>query len=394
MLKFIYIKRGVRPQHPNNKEWIKHMPHRKYKRLAALVLIAALALLAALMPAGCSDAPKETSPDITNGQPTVNNLINFENDNHGFMRSYESSPDAARAVLSIAVTDGDTASGKGVLIESDHDGTIYIAADLSSLLGDRVADMRVLEADIAVVNDYEEFYAVSGEITILDAQGSAVANGVWSVYIKEKNPNVIHLELPGAIPPGPYNMLILSKTVDNAVSAGLRQSNLLITEMRFYDANAQLLPINNDAGFNAPDGFGEQDRSNLIAISDETAINGARGSSSGWGQAVVLPTVKNGGPLDPKALEDCVLTVYYSSDSPPELILQSWTEGKPDSAGWAKVAPARVNGSGNIAQYDYKDMISSFGTDDFEAFLDQFYVGDTGAELKVFSVTLMNANGV
>ena len=321
-----------------------------------------------------------------------NEYADFENENLDFIRSYEVSPDAARVRLSIAGADAFNLNSKGALLTSDGDGAMYIAVDISSLLGEGVSDLFTVEADIAVVNDYTEFYAVSGEITALDSNGSAVSTGVWSVYLAEKNPNVMRLQLSEPLSAGPHNMLILSKNVDNATASGHKQSKLLLLSMRFYDAGGSLLPVDRDAKFNAPDGFGEPDRSNLTVFADEITIDGARGSSNGWGQAVAILTKKNEGALDANTLLNSIITVYYSSESPPELILQSWTDGKPDSAGWAKVAPTRINNSGSIAQFSFEDMVSSFGTDDFGTYLDQLFVGDTGAELTVYSVTVAAGN--
>ena len=195
-------------------------------------------------------------------------LVNFSNSNLEFIRSYEASPDAAHTAFYIAAADTGDPTDNAVYITPGGDGTMYISVDLSSLLGENVADLRALEADIAVVNDYADFYAVSGEIAALDAEGVTVAEGVWSVYMAEKNPNLLRLELSDALQPHPYNMLIISKTVDNAVVAGLKQSGLLITELRFYDADGRLLPVNADASFNAPDGFGEPDRSTVSGLGE------------------------------------------------------------------------------------------------------------------------------
>jgi len=357
------------------------------KRLMSYTMTAMLAASLILLPAACSNLPPAGSPQQNNEFTDVNSVVNFDNDNLGFMRSFDASPDAAHVTFSIAEVSPNGIEGKGALLTTDRDGTMYIAIDLSSLLGESVSDLRTVEADIAVVNDYTDFYAVSGEVSIIDAEGTSVADGVWSVYLREKNPNIMRLELQKPLSPKPYNMLILSKSVDNAVAAGLEQSSLFISALRFFDMEEQLLPVNTDEGFNAPEGFGKPDRSNLMEFSGETAISGARGTSNGWGQAVALLTAKNGGELDAGLLKGSAVTVYYSSDSPPELILQSWTDGKPESAGWAKVAPVLVNNSGNIAQYSFEAMVTAFGTDDFEAFLDQLYVGDTGAELAVYSVT-------
>jgi hypothetical protein len=124
-------------------------------------------------------------------------------------------------------------------------------------------------------------------------------------------------------------------------------------------------------------------------LRDEKNIENSEGSSKNWGQAVALDTAKNSGPLNGELLkEDSVVTVYYVSASPPELILQSWTAGAPGSAGWAKVAPQAVNNSNSAAQYVFADMASAFGTEDFSAWLDKLYVGDTGQELTVYAVTI------
>ena len=366
------------------------MPQYDKKRPMALILTIIFLVLLILTPAACNAKPPAADLEPAGEK---NEYADFENENLDFIRSYEVSPDAARVRLSIAGTDAFNLNSKGALLSSDGDGTMNIAVDLSSLLGGGVSDLFTVEADIAVVNDNTDFYAVSGEITALNSHGSAVSTGVWSVYLAEKNPNIVRLQLSEPLTPGPHNMLILSKTVDNAAVAGLKQSNLLLLSMHFYDADGSPLPVDRDAKFNAPDGFGEPDRSNLTLFADERAIEGAHGSSNGWGQAVALLTEKNDGAIDANTLVNSVITVYYSSESPPELILQSWTDGKPDSAGWAKVAPARVNNSGSIAQFSFEDMVISFGTDDFEAFLDQLFVGDTGAELTVYSVTVAAGNG-
>ena len=344
---------------------------------------------AALAACAGSQAPDDPTPPDGRSM-----YVDFKNQNLGFIRSYEASPDAAHVNVYFAIKDAEGAPPYGAVLEPDGDGTMYVAVDMSSLLGERLSELRAIEADIGVLMYKDsDFYAVSGEVAALDPGGEAVATGVWSVYLAEKNPNVMRLQLPEPLPPGPYSMLLLSKTVDNAMAAGLKQSSLLIDSMRFFDPEGNLLPVNQDAGFDAPKGFGEPDRSNLAPTAGEKALEGARGSSNGWGQAVALLTEKNGGPLEADALLGSIVTVYYSSASPPELILQSWTDGKPDSAGWAKVAPARVNDSGNIAQYDFGDMVESFGTDDFGAYLDQLFVGDTGAELAVYSVTVAAAIG-
>ena len=117
-------------------------------------------------------------------------------------------------------------------------------------------------------------------------------------------------------------------------------------------------------------------------------IEGAAGSTQGpWGQAVAMDTTRGSGIVDPAWFAPgTVVTVSYESDNEPEIVFQSWTDGKPDSAGWAKIAPYFAQDG--LALFAYDDIVAAFGTDDFGSFLDKFYVGDTGAPLTVFEVAV------
>ncbi|MDR2421266.1 MAG: hypothetical protein LBD49_04085 [Oscillospiraceae bacterium] len=351
------------------------------KRRAAAIALAALTSAAVALSA-CAGGGTP-SPDADGRLPGI-----FSGGNFAFMMSYEASPDACRSVMSLIETpEGE----KALYIDVSSGGTPYIAIDASSLLGVEVSRLRSMEAEIEVVNPGGEFYAVSGTIVAVSGEDGLHSNDPWSVYLPGKNPNTARAVLGGEkefFVPGAYNMFILSKDVDNARAAGVPPSNLLIHDIRFYDGNGDNLAPDLSAGFDSPEGFGRPDRTNLMPVEGETALQGAAGESAGgWGQAVTIPASRNGGSFDAAVIAPgCVITVYYASDLPPELILQSWTEGAPESAGWAKVAPARVNGSGTAAQYTYEDMAAAFGGD-FGLYLDQIFVGDTGAKLSVYSIS-------
>jgi hypothetical protein len=292
--------------------------------------------------------------------------------------------------LSLITADGVTA----VRAEVIGGGAPSIAVDATSLLGERVSELHEMLVVVGVERADGEFHAVSGTVTALSGESRAESSDPWSVYLPTKNPNTLHAVLDNGeeFVPDAYNMFIIKKTVDNAVDRGDPQSNLVIYSVSFLDVNGNPITVNADATFNAPDGFGELDMSNLEPVDNERLLPGGEGTSAGWGQAVALLTAKNGGALDATELTPkSVITVYYSSQTPPELILQSWTDGAPGESGWAKVPPTAVNGSNSIAQYAYRDLISSFGTDDLAAYLDQLYVGDTGNDLTVVAVTIGEA---
>jgi hypothetical protein len=314
--------------------------------------------------------------------------VDFSGGKYAFLSVDESPPGAAGVDLSLVPRRG----AQAVRAELTGAGTPYIVIDASSLLGKDVSRLRTMELTLGLEREDGEFYAVSGEIRAYSGAERRESADRWSVYLAEKNPNIARAVLDEGeyFVPAADNFFILSRKLDNAVEAGKDPSALIISRIRFLDEQGKELKINPNGVFHPPRGFGQRDRSNLLAFENEYNLERANGTSKGgWGQAVVLDTAKNGGKIDPALFTDkSALMVYYSAETPPELILQSWTEGAPPSAGWAKVAPAAVNNSASCTQYLVADMIKAFGTADFSTYLDKLYVGDTGTALEVFTVSV------
>lgn len=112
-------------------------------------------------------------------------------------------------------------------------------------------------------------------------------------------------------------------------------------------------------------------------------------SAGAWGQAITLTTVKNeNGVFDPAVLTpDKAVVVYYTADTAPEVVLQSWSGGE----GWAKVPADETLSTDGVAVYTYEYMTAMYQSDDFVDTLDAFIVGDTGSELTVSKVLLVDA---
>jgi hypothetical protein len=309
--------------------------------------------------------------------------IDFGDGRFAFLAVDESPPGAAKTSLSLV----EYGNGKAVRADMAGAGAPYIVIDASSLLGKNAAKLRVMEMTLGLQREDGEFYAASGEIRAYSGKDRSESSDNWSVYLPEKNPNTARAVLEDGeyFIPGAENFFILTRKVDNALEAGEAPSGFIIAGIRFFDAAGNEIGADSRAVFRPPEGFGQKDLSNLAAVGEEYTLEKSNGSSKGWGQAVALDALKNGGSLDPSLFRgNAVVMVYYSSANPPELILQSWTGG----AGWAKVAPSAVNDSASCAQYALNDMAEAFGTPDFAAYLDKFYVGDTGAELKVYAVSV------
>lgn len=315
-------------------------------------------------------------------------FVDFENGNLGFLSVYTTPIDACPASLSIT----ELAGKKAAKLKTEGEGIPYLIIDVGSLLGSAVEQLREVQILIETQNSDGEFQAVSGEITAFSGLEQIGKTGAWSVYLEARNPNVAKLTLPEGVAFSNENasFLILNKKIDNAVELGQTPADLVLCEIRLLDEAGKLLPILSDAQLALPEGFGEADRSNLIAVINETGIGGAQGASpGGWGQAVVMAAVKNEGMLDTALIAPgTVITVYFVSKAVPEVILQSETAGAPPTAGWASVAAKAVNDSGNIAQFVYEDLVSAFGGDDFVQFLDKMFIGDRGEALEVSAVTI------
>ncbi|MDR2371184.1 MAG: hypothetical protein LBD71_06865, partial [Treponema sp.] len=254
--------------------------------------------------------------------------IRFTGGKFGFLSVDESPVGANRVKLSLA----DYRGGKAVRAELNGNGVPYIVIDASSILGKSVGSLREMQVTIGVENPSGEFYAVSGDIRAFSGADRAESSDPWSVYLPGKNPNIARAVLGEGeeFIPGAYNFFILTRKEDVALGEGKPPSNLVILEIHFFDADGKEMRVNPNAGFSAPEGFGELDRSNLLPVSGEIFIEKSDGASKNWGQAVTLDAAKNGGPFDASLLgADAVITVYYASAAPPELILQSWTQGAP-----------------------------------------------------------------
>ncbi|GHU73832.1 hypothetical protein FACS1894188_00390 [Clostridia bacterium] len=351
---------------------------------AVFLLLSACAKKPAPAPAP-KEPPKSIIATVADGADT----ITFEDGNTSFLLVDTSPADSTGVDLAVVDKNG----SKMLKIEKKGAGVPYVALDASSLLGERIVDLRKLEFNVYTEHPDGEFYAVSGGIFGYSGAERLETEKNWSVYLDYKNPNVgtyaMTRDFEYMIPDN-FNFFVLTLETDNGDTDGKNSAVVYLDNIRFLDAEDNVLPIDTSVSFNAPDGFGSVDVSNLYAVSGEKNIPLAGASDGGWGQAASVMTIKNdGGVLDPALLvPNSVVTVFYSSASAPELILQSWTDGKPESAGWAKVAPFVQNNSGSIAQYKYADIVAAFGTDKLADFLDQFYIGDTGNALHVSKVTI------
>lgn len=330
--------------------------------------------------------------------------IDFEDSKFDFIMMDTAPGDADGSELSIVDFNG----SKALKVDVVEGGVPYVGIDVASLVGDRITDVRTIKLEAGIEYSDGVFGAVSGYFYAYSGEGRTETQNPWSIYLEENNPTILSSTLEGDAEyfvKDAKNFFVFAlktdarkETAKAKGSDGVKEAgDLYIDNIVFLDADGKEIPVDTSAKFDRPEGYGEADMSNLTLVTSEQAVPGAIGETTGgWQQAVTIQTLKNdGGTFDPAWIKPgCIVTVYYNSEVSPELVFQSWTDGKPETAKWAKVEPSVVNNSNTVCQYTYDDIVAAFGTEDIATYLDAFNVGDRDAALKVSKVSIgMASNG-
>ena len=310
----------------------------KMNKLLALVLAAVMVM--ALIPAALAEG--EVSLD-------------FEDGNAGFVSIYEGMANSASATIEVADYNG----SKALKITNNNGKVPYIAFDVLSLLGEKAADVAYVEMTLGIENPDGKFYACSGEMKLFASGELSKMARPWSVYMEKKNPKVAPFFMVGEAFSADAPLMVLTLSVDNGAAKGAAPAVLYIDNIRFLDANDNLIPADSTAVFAEPDGFsGGADMSNLQYLgADAVELEGMAGiSGSAWGQDGVEMTEEFKAALVPGA----VVEISYSSESGDMWIVM------PDAAaGWSRIEQqtAVTNLSHSIAQITYEQIAAVCGDD-------------------------------
>lgn len=310
----------------------------KMNKLLALVL--AVAMVMSMIPAVAADA--EVSLD-------------FEDGNAGFVCVYDGMANSASATVEIASYNGSNA----LKVTNDNGKVPYIAFDVASLLGDKLADVAKIEMTMGIENPDGKFYACSGEMKLFTDGSLSKTARAWSVYMEKKNPKVATFEMGDEAFSADSSVMVISLTTDNGMDKGAAPAVLYIDDIRFLDAEGNLIAADSTASFVEPEGFGgAADMSNLEYLgADAVALEAMSGiSGSAWGQDGVEMTEDFLAALVPGA----VIEISYSSDSGDMWIVM------PDAAaGWSRVQQqtATTNLSQSTAQITFEEIAAVCGED-------------------------------
>lgn len=346
------------------------------------------------------DKKEDTKVDDTTDQKDTDKPVvevkeaslDFEDGLFGFTASYTSPSNADASELSIADFNG----SKALKVTNMNGKIPYIAIDIASLVGDKIADVRSITMDVGTEHADGKFYATSGKIVSYSGENRSESEDPWSVYLANKNPNTAKAILGNGeeFVAGFQNMIILSLQVDNALAEGVPNANVYIDNIRVMDESGNVIGADSTVAFAEPPGFSDVDRTNLISVKNELEL-WSNDSDIAYAQGTGMNTLAQGGSIDPALIkENTVITIYYESKGDIWLVAQSWEDGAPFS--WQRVADLGAsikNPSGTIAQVTYEQMVEYCQTDDFGAYLSQLQC-ESDMDWTVSSVTIGERSGI
>ena len=363
------------------------------KRFLAIFLV--LVMICSLC--ACKKGDKATDADAVTPAPTATAAptatptpapfvgIDFEDGNYGFIQLNTAPGNADKSELSVVDYNG----SKQLKVDVLEDKVPYIAIDTSSLLGDKITEVRSIEMDVTVAYEDGTFRAVSGNIYAYSGADRVESSDPWSVYIETKNPNKVIGTLDKEAQyfvAGAKNFFILTKEIDNGKDKGFGSADLYIDNIVIRDASGNALAVDSAAGFDKPDGFGESDWSNLTKVKDVVEIEGFNVSGDGWAQAGVNTTT-NGGTFDASLIKPgCIITINYTCEGNVWLVAVP-AEGAPFA--WTRIQQqtAVKNDSNSTCQITYDQIVEALGTEDFASSL-AILQGEGDAAWKISSVTI------
>lgn len=369
----------------------------KKKRILAL----SLSLLMVSSLAACSKKAKETDADVSTTpepkaiatatpEPTQAPAeefvgIDFEDGLLGFVQINTSPGDADQSMISVVDYNG----SKQLFVDAQSFKVPYVAFDVSSLVGDRITDVRSIEMDVTAVSADGVFRAVSGKIVAYSGETLKESKDDWAVYLESKNPNKVEGTLDNEseyFVVGAKNYWALTKVTDNGKGKVDQPSDIYIDNIVIRDEQGKAIPVNTSVEFDKPDGFGQEDWSNLTPVKDTVEIEGFNVSAGAWAQ-VGVGVKEDGGTLDLSLLKPgTILTINYTAPEGNVWLVAVPKDGAP--FGWTRIQQqtAAKNDSNNICQITYEQIVEALGTDDFSKLYELQAEGDV--DWSVSKVTI------
>lgn len=267
-----------------------------------------------------AEAANPTTAPTTTDAPSyeAGKVVDFEDGNMSFAAVKETLVTSAETELSVV----DFAGSKMLqAVAPDTAKFPYIAIDISSLAGDAIESVRSIEFDVGLASPTDNFYAASGFVYYYVGTENTEKTAPWSVYMAVKNPKRTSVTLADdeSFVAGAKNIIIISKETDNAIEPAGATNTVYIDNIVLKDASGNAIALNTAAEFNAPDGFADEDWSNLVPVKNEVEIAGMAGTNPGsWWPASGIstdPAQTDANVVDASVFgPGQIMTIYMNAD--------------------------------------------------------------------------------
>ncbi len=340
--------------------------------------VVALAAAMALSLSACGNAATDTTEATEAAESTASETeasapkgelptyattpsIDFEDGNFAFAAVNTSIGGADKSELSVE----DFGGSKALKVTNKEGGNMFLAINVSALLGDNVAKLAKVQFDIGTESADGAFYSSSGRLYTYTGQDNAESKlDEWSVYIDTANPKTTAMDVSG-FEAGADNYIVISKETDVAADKGVGMQNMFVDNLTLLDADGNTLEADSSAEFGSPSGFAAGvDRSHLWAMTKVVNFEGFSTGAAGWAQDGFDMPQEIIDALVPGA----VVEIEYTSTTG-----NMWLVMPDSEAGWMRVGVGDADGSGqgyayvnsskNIAQVTFDQLAQYLGDD-------------------------------
>ena len=330
------------------------------KKLLSCLLLIALAL-------SCAVSMAETAPAT---------IIDFADGNYAFFGVDTTAGNADACVLSVV----DYKGGKALRVDVKSK-VPYVALNIEGLLGENYTRLAAMSFDVgAELGSDGKFYAQSGKVYTVTGEDQTKNGYDWSVYMKNKNPKTARVNITSPLTAGIGEYMLITKETDTFVDSGRfvgeEPRDIYLSNLQFFDAEGNALPLDLTAEWVAPNT--EADLSNLSVLTNVVEFPGFTCEGGGWSQAGFSMPEEFRAALTPGS----VIEISFESGNGT-----MWLVFPDSAAGWKRIGnnrQASINNSQTTAQITYEQIAAVLG-EDTSTWGDRLQC-EAGGDWKVYSV--------
>ena len=328
------------------------------KKVVSVLLAAGIIATTGAFAENAGVSSPAASPVASPVAGAVSSIIDFADGGFGFLGMDTTLGNADASELSIVDYNG----GKALCVSPTAAGKVpYVSLNVEGLLGENLSRLAKITFDVGVeLGTDGKFYAQSGKVYMVNGEDASKQSADWSVYMERKNPKTAVVKVPeGAFVAGRGDTLQFSKEVDSFIDSkkfdGEAPRDFYVTNIQFFDAEGNVLPVDTTAEWVAP--VTEEDRSYLYDVANAVEFPNFAYEGGGWSQdGTEMPQEF----LDALVPGSVIEISYESEDGTMWIVL-------PDAAaGWSRVAndgSAAINSSKNTCQITYEQIAAVCGED-------------------------------